>query len=146
MKRKLLIFVLSVIAVVCCAVALSACGEKDGGNTHPPTEGLAYEYDSETNSYVCTGMGTAIAADIVIASQIDGKPVTSIGERAFDECTSLKSITIPASITSIGEDAFKGCTSLESVTFLELEGWNIDVSNPTQNADNLKAGSSYYRN
>ncbi len=38
--------------------------------------------------------------------------VTSIGESAFLNCSSLTGITIPASVTSIGESAFRGCTSL----------------------------------
>ncbi len=42
--------------------------------------------------------------------------VTSIGELAFCECTSLTSITIPSSVTSIGDYAFRGCTSLTSIT------------------------------
>ena len=41
--------------------------------------------------------------------------VTSIGVRAFADCTSLESITIPASVTSIGDGAFADCTSLESI-------------------------------
>ena len=42
--------------------------------------------------------------------------VTSIGNYAFYVCTSLTSVTIPNSVTSIGNYAFYGCTSLTSVT------------------------------
>ena len=41
--------------------------------------------------------------------------VTSIGDYAFDNCTSLTSIEIPSSVTSIGDGAFAYCTSLTSI-------------------------------
>ncbi len=42
--------------------------------------------------------------------------VTSIGNYAFRNCTSLSSVTIGDSVTSIGTSAFEGCISLSSVT------------------------------
>lgn len=56
------------------------------------------------------------ATEIVIPVEIDGLPVTSIGDDAFQSCSDLKSITIPDSVTSIGDAAFYGCASLESIT------------------------------
>lgn len=45
--------------------------------------------------------------------------VTTIGEGAFYQCSSLKSVTIPEGVTTIGEEAFYQCSSLESVTIPE---------------------------
>ena len=42
--------------------------------------------------------------------------VTSIGEDAFTHCSSLWSITIPSGMTSIGKNAFSGCSSLKNIT------------------------------
>ena len=41
--------------------------------------------------------------------------VTSIGNMAFHDCTSLTTITIPDSVTSIGYAAVASCTSLKEV-------------------------------
>ena len=42
--------------------------------------------------------------------------VTSIGDRAFDQCSGLTSVTIGNSVKSIGESAFAYCSGLTSVT------------------------------
>ena len=46
-----------------------------------------------------------------------GNRVTSIGDWAFSNCSSLTSVTIGNGVTSIGDKAFLGCISLTSVTF-----------------------------
>ena len=42
--------------------------------------------------------------------------VTTIGDAAFENCSSLTSVTIPDSVTTIGDGAFRDCSSLTSVT------------------------------
>lgn len=42
-------------------------------------------------------------------------PVKKIGDSAFKNCTTLKSIEIPEEVTAIGTSAFTNCSALESV-------------------------------
>ena len=53
---------------------------------------------------------------VTIPSMLGGKPVTSIGNYAFYNCSGLASVTIPNSVTSIGASTFYNCSGLTSVT------------------------------
>ncbi len=59
------------------------------------------------------------STDLTIPSEIEGYPVTSIGNSAFRACNSIKHVTIPDSVKNIGTTAFGECSSLESVTIPE---------------------------
>ncbi|GHU51845.1 hypothetical protein FACS1894200_12310 [Spirochaetia bacterium] len=54
--------------------------------------------------------------ELVIPAVINGLPVTAIGDRAFWDCRSLTTVTIPSSVTAIGESAFEICSNLTTVT------------------------------
>ena len=41
--------------------------------------------------------------------------VTAIGEGAFANCTTLRTINIPSSVTTIGRNAFRNCSNLKSI-------------------------------
>ena len=64
------------------------------------------------NGEVTITMCSSPLADIVIPSEIDGFPVTAIGEDTFRMSTNLVSVVIPDSVTRIGDYAFYGCGSL----------------------------------
>ena len=53
--------------------------------------------------------------DLAIPSEINGIPVTGIGEKAFKGCGGLTGVTIPDSVASIRYGAFYGCSGLTSV-------------------------------
>lgn len=76
--------------------------------------GIKYKDNGETMSVV--GYTDDINQDAFIAHRVLEKPVTSIGDGAFEGCHSLTSITIPDSVTDIGEWAFSNCYSLTSIT------------------------------
>ena len=77
-------------------------------------DGLVFtKYYSYAN---VTGCSDYSAATIIIPAEVDGLPVTGIGMLAFNDNTSLASVSIPDSVTSIGMGAFQRCTSLTSIT------------------------------
>ena len=75
-----------------------------------------YTYTTN-NGAVTISKYTGPGGTAAIPSTINGLPVTSIGTNAFQNCTDLSSVTIPASVTSIGDLAFCSCTNLTAVYF-----------------------------
>lgn len=60
---------------------------------------------------------TGTESTVILPSKISSWPVTKIGEAAFQDNTTITSVTIPASVTEIGSNAFAGCTNLTSVNY-----------------------------
>ena len=98
--------------------AFIKCTDGIIGNGNTVTiDNLKYKIYDDTASLVGY---TDTPENLVISKNISYEGytlnVTSIGESAFSDCTSLTSVTIPDSVTSIGDSAFYNCTSLTSVT------------------------------
>lgn len=60
---------------------------------------------------------TGTESTVILPSTINSWPVTKIGEAAFQDNTTITSVTIPANVTEIGSNAFADCTNLTSVTY-----------------------------
>ena len=60
---------------------------------------------------------TGTESTVILPSTINSWPVTKIGEDAFQDNTTITSVTIPDSVTEIGSNAFADCTNLTSVHY-----------------------------
>ncbi|MBO5773683.1 MAG: leucine-rich repeat protein, partial [Clostridia bacterium] len=107
-KKKIGIISACVLSVVIVALTISMCVIFVGNK--------GFTYKRVGDSYEITGTLWVNPKKLEIPAEHNGKPVTSIGSRAFAHCSSLTSETIPDSVTSIGYQAFSGCSSLTSVT------------------------------
>ena len=76
-----------------------------------------YEEIAEGTEIAITGFNNPGGA-VEIPAAIDGKPVTSIGEGAFENVM-ITAVSIPASVKNIHNLAFKSCSQLQTVTFAE---------------------------
>ncbi len=74
---------------------------------------------------------TGTESTVILPSTINSWPVTKIGEDAFQDNTTITSVTIPASVTEIGANAFAGCTNLTIVNYAgDWSNLTIQSGNP----------------
>lgn len=109
------------LLVLTFVLLLTACGKKE-----TPAEN--FRYKRENGEITITGY-TGADRDIVIPKEIDGRPVTKIGEQAFEDYD-LTSVSFPETVTHIEMYAFRDCECLERVelpdSLLEVGAWTFD--------------------
>ena len=146
-KGKLLILIILIIAICAIGIVVTNLGVKKyftSNSARYKTAQASTTADGKFE-YVVLDDGTieiskyvGTDAEVVVPGTIDGKTVTSIGNRAFNNCDSLINITIsegiikignyvfsysdylsvvslPRTLLTIGDSAFSGCDSLANI-------------------------------
>ena len=111
-KNKPLLLCIAAILLV----AIGAGILFNGNHLNAAKSNVTCTYIENETGLTVTGYAGTLPNEMILPRKIDGKPVTQIGAKAFKNCSSLTSVTIPDSVTEIGNFAFSGCTSLTSMT------------------------------
>ena len=111
--------VLAVMGLLCCMSVTAEDFEVDGiyyniTSQADKTVAVTYRGDVYNYEYSDEYSGEVKIPESVTYSG-DTYSVTSIGDYAFADCSSLTSVEIGNSVTSIGDEAFYGCYGLTSV-------------------------------
>ena len=109
-RKKLL----PLLCLLLCLVLLTGCGQKHAYEYTFTQESMGVTLsgyrDSAEEGITLSGCQCKQPIDLVLWEEINGVPITAIGEGAFKNCKNLLSITIPEGVMSIGAHAFEGCT------------------------------------
>ena len=74
-----------------------------------------YGYDLY-ETYVVLTRYKGEATIVSVPKELDGRPVTTIGELAFYYGTAVESVTLPNTVTTLEENAFYYCRALKKIT------------------------------
>ncbi|MDE5564180.1 MAG: leucine-rich repeat protein, partial [Oscillospiraceae bacterium] len=142
--------ILAAVMCLCISAATTVCSLPE--QTLPvsaltlaePTASIydIYMYKNHGDYIEITACSTTATGDIVVPTEIDGLPVTVVGEhgfagthlttiqlpdtvhtigkQAFAMCAELREVNIPDGVTEIGDEAFLNCTSLTSIVTTTL--------------------------
>lgn len=121
MKNKVIHFLATIGLVSAVVITVIILVKKDsiiGGLEEEPDYAAEFSYSVDEGSIVIDKyMGNRTS--VVIPAEMEGMPVTVIGNFAFYECRKLVKVTLPDSLEGIGHAAFEGCTSLKEITIPE---------------------------
>ena len=126
MKAKLIVAARLLLSAVCILATAMPALAREFKYTYEGQK-MTYTVIDETAKTCMTKAGAGLNPGNKVSGELiipevasDGTneySVVSIGENAFYECSTLRSVTMPGSVTSIGDCAFQGCSGLTSVSF-----------------------------
>lgn len=111
----------------CLAAPIAATSKPLSNNTTVAADSIVIKEDyvqEIVDEFVCKNYGDHIeiysvmsnaTGEITVPAEINGIPVTVIGEHAFAGCQNITSVNLPDSVTAIGKQAFSMCYKLETV-------------------------------
>lgn len=85
-------------------------------NQYVDEQGVVYQLYDDGQAYAVTGHTDDLKSEIVIASEVNGLPVTRVGQLAFYKNETLTSVTISEGITSLDYGALASCPNLSTVS------------------------------
>lgn len=122
MKRKIAMLLAAVSVLSCAASVNASTGWKEG------VLGSGFEVEYNTNTHEIRAKGyasktsdTAVSRttkfiSINVPAQIEGTPITALGERAFTDYDEIESVTLPATLEVVGDKAFWGADSFSRIS------------------------------
>ena len=115
MKRKLFALLFALVMVLQTAAPAFAA-VKDG--LQAKSEG-DFTYSISGSEVTITGYNTEPSGKLTIPTEIDSKPVTTIGDSAFSSCVGITEVDMPSVVTIEG-NAFCSCEKIVSINAPEL--------------------------
>ena len=149
MQKKIRSLIYTGLGLVLCVLLCSGIGKTAQAAESKTYNGFMYE-EKESEITITGYVGDK--TEVVIPGEINGKKVTTIGDRAFGECTSLTGVTIPDGVTGIGNWAFSLCVNLTSISLpkslTSIGSWGFSATGLTsitipENVRSIGCGAFY---
>ncbi len=116
MKNRVIAMLLCITTVLGCLTGITIPASAAN------TEGY-YTYTVSNGEATITNVSTSVSGDVVIPDTLGGYPVVEIGYVAFNSCSRMTSLTIPATVTAIAS-GFRECTELTNIYYCgSLKQW-----------------------
>ena len=96
---------------------LTSLSVEGGSNAFYAQDNSLYAVSDDNGSYsLITYAPGSDATSFTVPDAVNGKPVTKIGNGAFQNNAVLQNVTIPASVTYFDSNCFNGCSALSKVS------------------------------